>query len=121
MLDWGSSIYMVYVCKKIYLVSPITPKPEGPINPVRIMWWGGEDKPVGFFYDREEAFNLIRERSDDLHENYYTYAFVEEITSGLGFLGSETRWVFKMNSDIGQYEELEIPEFLTDNDRLVLE
>ena len=121
MVDWKTPIYLAYVCKKIYLVSPITPKPEGPIKPVRLMWWRGEDKPVAFFYDKEEAFNLIRERSNVLYENQYTYAVVEEVTPGLGCLWSETRWMFKMSSEIGQYEELEIPEFLTDTDRLVLD
>lgn len=120
MRDWGTPIYLVYVCTKILLVSPIDPKPEGAIKPIRVMW-EGEDKPVGFFYDKEEAFCLIREHSNDLYENYFKYAFIEEVTPGLGLLGSETRWIFKMNCEIGHYEEIKVPEFLTDTNRLILE
>ena len=113
-------IYIIYVCTELVFISGFTTAPKEPVKAKRLMR-PGEDQPMGFYFEKEEAFELIREHSNDLYENYFTYAFVEEVTPGLGCLSSETRWVFKMNREIGQYEELEIPEFLTDTNRLVLE
>lgn len=66
------------------------------------------ERVVGFYVDKNKAFQAVKENWADIHEYTYDYALIEEVSEGL-YDAPSTRWFFKFNKDLEQYEEIPEP------------
>ena len=64
---------------------------------------------IGYYEDKETAFDAVKNNSCDIAEKVYRYAVVEEIPPGL-YAYPRPRWFFKYDAD--RFEEIEEPEFM---------
>lgn len=91
-----NKIYVIEVCTKLEF------------DKLKLPDMGAEDI-VGFYSDKESAFDIVINNCGDLHETCYDYALIEEVEEGI-YPGSTTRWFFKFNMDTQQYEPISEPE-----------
>ena len=55
----------------------------------------GSSSIVGYYFDKNDAFNAVKENACDINETCYDYALIEEIREGLYFPAfSDCRWFF---------------------------
>ena len=71
----------------------------------------GSTATMGFYMDKDVAFDAVRSNGADINETCYDYALVEEVEEGL-YPASTTRWFFKFNKDTGKYEDIPEPDFV---------
>lgn len=65
----------------------------------------------GFYYEKETAFNAVRENWCGIDEHCYDYAMIESILPGL-YSYPRCRWFFKFNRKKGKYEPIDEPDFM---------
>jgi hypothetical protein len=71
----------------------------------------GSERIVGYYTDKEKAFDAVKSNACDINETCYNYALIEEVEEGL-YNPAFNRWLFKYNSDIDKYEPIEEPGFM---------
>lgn len=69
----------------------------------------GSESIVGFYTQKEVAFEVVRDNWGDIYETCYDYAIIEEVEEGL-YPCSTVRWFFKFNKDLEQYEQIPEPD-----------
>lgn len=67
-----------------------------------------DNRLVGFYLNKETAFQAVKENWADIWEYGYDYAIIEEVNEGL-YACSTTRWFFKYNINTKKYEEIPEP------------
>ena len=73
----------------------------------------GSSSIVGYYFDMDKAFGIVKENVCDINETCYDYALIEEIREGLyQSASSDCRWFFKYDKDKDCYYQIEEPEFL---------
>ena len=73
----------------------------------------GDERIVGFYIDKEDAFKNVKENDCNINNTYYNYALIEEVEEGLrNPAGCSNRWFFKYNKETDEYDEIEEPTFL---------
>lgn len=73
----------------------------------------GSSSIVGYYFDKDKAFDAVKENACDINETCYDYALIEEIKEGLyqpAF--SDCRWLFKYDKDRDRYNPMDEPEIL---------
>lgn len=71
----------------------------------------GATRVVGFYHEKENAIDAVKENAGDIWETCYDYAIVETVEPGL-YQSSHDRWIFKHNPSTGGYDEIPEPEIL---------
>ena len=71
----------------------------------------GSTSIVGWYKDKDVAFEDVVNNALDIRECAYDYALIEESEEGL-YTSSRTRWFFKWNDEKQIYEQIEEPKFL---------
>lgn len=66
----------------------------------------GSMRTVGYYTNKKDAIDSVRENCCDIFEFTYTYAVVEYIAPGLYNPATE-RWFFKWNEETNQYDPIE--------------
>ena len=70
----------------------------------------GSERLVGYFFDKDDAINHVKENVCDIWETCYNYAIVEGVKPGFYEpADKEDRWLFKFNHETGEYEQIEEP------------
>lgn len=73
----------------------------------------GDSSLIGYYMDKEAAFERVKENACDINETCYDYALVEQIREGLFRPATyDSRWWFKYNAERKRYEEIPEPPFL---------
>lgn len=73
----------------------------------------GDSSLIGYYTDKDVAFERIQENACDINETCYDYVLIEQIQEGLFHPAtSDSRWWFKYNTELKQYEEIPEPPFL---------
>lgn len=69
------------------------------------------DRIPGYYFDKDIAFEAVKNNWCDVWETCYNYALIEEIEEGLYKSAAKGhRWWFKFNLENKQYEEIDEPE-----------
>ena len=71
----------------------------------------GHVAPMGFFTNKQDAFEAVVNNSCDINETIYDYAIIEEVQEGL-YPCSTARWFFKFNRETKKYDFMEEPKFM---------
>lgn len=71
----------------------------------------GSERLVGYYTNKDIAFNAVINNSCDINETCYDYALIEEVEEGL-YNAAMNRWLFKYNRDKDEYESIEEPDFM---------
>lgn len=71
----------------------------------------GSERIMGWYEDKDTAFERVRENACDINETCYNYAIVEEVKQGL-YPCSMNRWFFEYKKDKDEYVQIEQPSFL---------
>lgn len=70
-----------------------------------------DERIVGFYTDKNKAFNAVINNNADIHETVYDYCLIELIEEGFyNPAGKNHRWLFKYNKETEQYEPESEPE-----------
>lgn len=69
----------------------------------------GFTRTWGFYSDKNNAVQSLRENRTDMRENFYNYAVIEEYEEGICNDTGERQW-FKWDEDRHGYFEIEEPE-----------
>lgn len=95
--------------KKIYTILTMTNLEQGEHKFLNF----GSERLVGWYSDKNDAFDAVMENACDINETCYDYALIEEIEEGLYRSAiSGSRWFFKYNRDTRGYEQIEEPDFV---------
>lgn len=71
----------------------------------------GSERIVGYYTDKDKAFNAVIGNACDINETCYDYALIEEVEEGL-YNAAFNRWIFKYNKDADKYEQIEELDFM---------
>ena len=71
----------------------------------------GSERLVGYYTDKDVAFNAVINNSCDINETCHDYALIEEVEEGL-YNAAMHRHLFKYNHDKNKYEQIEEPDFM---------
>ena len=66
----------------------------------------GERRCMGWFSTKEEAENAVENNINDIYENFYEYAIIEKVDSGIKLPDVE-RYLYKWEND--KYKPIDIP------------
>jgi len=65
---------------------------------------------MGFSFYKNQAIEWIKNNDCDIHEEYYTYAVIEEFAPGVYYLASYQLWFEWIE---GKYQEIDKPDDFT--------
>ena len=71
----------------------------------------GSERIVGYYTDKEIAFDAVKCNACDINETCYDYALIEGVEEGL-YNPAFNRWLFKYNRDLDEYEPIDEPKFM---------
>ena len=94
--------------KKIYTIMVVEKIEKGLIGLPDF----GSSSLCGYYFDKDVAFETVKENACDINENFYDYAVIEEVEEGLYHPATSERWFFKYDKEKDQYEQIEEPDFL---------
>lgn len=91
-------IYTVMTCEKL----GIDPKTKFPDM--------GSSRLVGWYKEKDDAFEAVRTNACDICECCYNYVIIEAVEEGLYQpAGHDSRWFFAYNRKTGGYDPLPEP------------
>lgn len=71
----------------------------------------GSERLVGYYTNKDKAFNAIINNACDINETCYDYALIEEVEEGL-YNAAMHRYWFEYNRAKDKYEPIEEPDFV---------
>lgn len=71
----------------------------------------GRTSIMGYFQDKNRAFEAVIHNEEDIWETCYNYAIIEEVEEGI-YPPTFERWFFKFNTEAKEYELIQEPKFL---------
>jgi len=106
------AIYTIMVCTKIAETIHKKTKEDGTIveKPTGFPDFG-DCRVVGFYHEKDNAIDTVKQNGGDIYETCYDYAIVEKVEPGLYSCATE-RWVFKHNRETDGYDLIDEPAIL---------
>ncbi len=103
-------IYTIVVCTKLQELVYKKTEADGTVlkKPSGFIDYGERDE-VGFFHEKENAFDAVKGNACDINETCYEYAIVEEVKPGI-YSSTHNRWFFKYNRDRDEYVQIAAPQ-----------
>lgn len=73
----------------------------------------GCQRLVGYYFDKDNAFDAVKNNCLDINESCYDYALIEKVEEGLYRPAiKHERWLFKYDRANCIYKEILEPEFM---------
>lgn len=94
--------------KKIYVILCMSKLEQNPRTKFPDF---GSESIMGWYEDKDTAFERVRTNACDINETCYDYAIIEEVEQGL-YPASMNRWFFEYKKDKGEYIQIEEPSFM---------
>lgn len=69
----------------------------------------GDSRTWGFYFNKEDAVNVVKSNLTDIREFLYDYVVIEEYDEGIGNYTWNRQW-FEWDNEEGGYVEIDEPE-----------